>query len=116
MFETLFSPSMRRERRESSAFEDEYQADTVVDVRKESIRIITPSVLTERDGLPSVGTNPGFSSQNISTKKKSPYIRNSFSFSRCGERGIRTPGTSRYNGFQDRRIRPLCHLSAAKVV
>ncbi len=22
-----------------------------------------------------------------------------------------TPGTSRYNGFQDRRNRPLCHLS-----
>ena len=32
-----------------------------------------------------------------------------------GERGIRTPGTSRYNGFQDRRIRPLCHFSAANV-
>ena len=30
-----------------------------------------------------------------------------------GERGIRTPGTSRFNGFQDRRIRPLCHLSEA---
>ena len=29
----------------------------------------------------------------------------------CGERGIRTPGTSQYNGFQDRRNRPLCHLS-----
>jgi hypothetical protein len=29
----------------------------------------------------------------------------------CGERGIRTPGTLLYNGFQDRRIRPLCHLS-----
>ena len=29
----------------------------------------------------------------------------------CGERGIRTPGTFQYNGFQDRRIRPLCHLS-----
>jgi hypothetical protein len=28
-----------------------------------------------------------------------------------GERGIRTPGTSRFNGFQDRRNRPLCHLS-----
>ncbi len=28
-----------------------------------------------------------------------------------GERGIRTPGTSQYNGFQDRRDRPLCHLS-----
>ncbi len=30
-----------------------------------------------------------------------------------GERGIRTPGTSQYNGFQDRRNRPLCHLSCA---
>ena len=29
----------------------------------------------------------------------------------CGETGIRTPGTSRSNGFQDRRNRPLCHLS-----
>ena len=28
-----------------------------------------------------------------------------------GEGGIRTPGTSQYNGFQDRRNRPLCHLS-----
>ena len=30
---------------------------------------------------------------------------------KLGERGIRTPGTSQYNGFQDRRNRPLCHLS-----
>ena len=29
----------------------------------------------------------------------------------CGETGIRTPDTSQYNGFQDRRNRPLCHLS-----
>ena len=29
----------------------------------------------------------------------------------CGERGIRTPGSVKINGFQDRRIRPLCHLS-----
>ena len=28
-----------------------------------------------------------------------------------GERGIRTPGTSRYDGFQDRCNRPLYHLS-----
>ena len=28
-----------------------------------------------------------------------------------GKRGIRTPGTSQYFGFQDRRNRPLCHLS-----
>jgi hypothetical protein len=32
-----------------------------------------------------------------------------------GERGIRTPGNFRFNGFQDRRIRPLCHLSGAKI-
>ena len=33
----------------------------------------------------------------------------------CGERGIRTPGTLPYYGFQDRRIRPLCHFSDAKI-
>ena len=32
-----------------------------------------------------------------------------------GERGIRTPGGFHLNGFQDRRNRPLCHLSAAKI-
>jgi hypothetical protein len=31
-----------------------------------------------------------------------------------GERGIRTPGPVTVNGFQDRRIRPLCHLSFSK--
>ena len=29
----------------------------------------------------------------------------------CGEIGIRTPGTLRYNSFQDCRNRPLCHFS-----
>ena len=29
----------------------------------------------------------------------------------CGRRGIRTPGPVKVNGFQDRRIRPLCHPS-----
>ena len=33
----------------------------------------------------------------------------------CGERGIRTPGSSHFNGFQDRRNRPLCHLSFAYI-
>ena len=33
----------------------------------------------------------------------------------CGERGIRTPGPFTVNGFQDRRNRPLCHLSGANV-
>ena len=32
-----------------------------------------------------------------------------------GERGIRTPGAVTPNGFQDRRDRPLCHLSGAKI-
>jgi hypothetical protein len=32
-----------------------------------------------------------------------------------GERGIRTPGGITHNGFQDRRIKPLCHLSAGKI-
>jgi site-specific DNA recombinase len=32
------------------------------------------------------------------------------------ERGIRTPGPVTVNGFQDRRIRPLCHLSLFNVV
>ena len=31
-----------------------------------------------------------------------------------GKRGIRTPGASQLNGFQDRRNRPLCHLSGGK--
>ena len=36
-------------------------------------------------------------------------MRTAFAFR--GERGIRTPGTSRYDGFQDRCNRPLYHLS-----
>ena len=38
--------------------------------------------------------------------------RKSFLTSFCGERGIRTPGGVTLNGFQDRRNRPLCHLSS----
>ena len=45
-----------------------------------------------------------------SAKKKSPANLSIYR-TLCGERGIRTPGTSQYAGFQDRCIRPLCHLS-----
>ena len=45
-----------------------------------------------------------------SAKKKSP-VNLAIYRTLCGERGIRTPGTSQYAGFQDRCIRPLCHLS-----
>ncbi len=44
------------------------------------------------------------------TTKKSPANLSIYR-TLCGERGIRTPGTSQYAGFQDRCIRPLCHLS-----
>ena len=43
-------------------------------------------------------------------KRKSP-VNQRLTGLCCGERGIRTPGTSQYAGFQDRCIRPLCHLS-----
>ena len=33
-----------------------------------------------------------------------------------GRRGIRTPGSLHFNGFQDRRIRPLCHPSIDFVI
>ena len=42
---------------------------------------------------------------------KKRALSDSFFILACGERGIRTPGASQLNGFQDRRNRPLCHLS-----
>lgn len=47
------------------------------------------------------------------TNKNASHSAGHFTF--CGERGIRTPGPLTVNGFQDRRIRPLCHLSGANV-
>ena len=49
--------------------------------------------------------------ENELFKKNKTLISQGFS----GERGIRTPGPVTVNGFQDRRIRPLCHLSGAKI-
>ncbi len=43
-------------------------------------------------------------------------LLNSFDILSCGERGIRTPGPFTVNGFQDRRNRPLCHLSGRKSI
>ena len=39
----------------------------------------------------------------------------SFDTDCSGERGIRTPGPVTVNGFQDRRFKPLSHLSGAKI-
>jgi hypothetical protein len=44
-------------------------------------------------------------------EKKKPSHRLVQGLFGSGERGIRTPGGVTLNGFQDRRIRPLCHLS-----
>ena len=48
---------------------------------------------------------------NLSKKRRG---EKSFAPTGCGERGIRTPGGVTLNGFQDRRIRPLCHLSVLR--
>ncbi len=54
------------------------------------------------------GSNPAI----VNAHKKRP-ARGLFCM-RGGEGGIRTPGTLRYNGFQDRRFRPLSHLSGIR--
>lgn len=48
-------------------------------------------------------------------KKVKINILHLFTLLSGGERGIRTPGGVTLNGFQDRRIRPLCHLSGANI-
>jgi len=45
-----------------------------------------------------------------SRKQKKPSKMLGFNYF-GGEIGIRTPGTSRFNSFQDCRNRPLCHFS-----
>ena len=39
------------------------------------------------------------------------YLHTTFYILLSGERGIQTPGTLQYGGFQDRCNRSLCHLS-----
>ena len=52
-------------------------------------------------------SRPFAHTQRRAETKKAPI----WGFCFGGERGIRTPGPLTVNGFQDRRIRPLCHLS-----
>ena len=51
-------------------------------------------------------------SADSDSQKRQRFLRCLFV---CGERGIRTPGGVTLNGFQDRRIRPLCHLSEKRL-
>ena len=63
-----------------------------------------------------------FMTDTLDTKKTYKSLTCRFLYCYClflsrpfsGEIGIRTPGTSQFNGFQDRRNRPLCHLSLNK--
>jgi hypothetical protein len=56
------------------------------------------------------------SSKIKKARKKTIFeVFTSFDIASGGERGIRTPGGFHLNGFQDRRIRPLCHLSGRKI-
>ena len=54
------------------------------------------------------------SPQTPPQKNKAPVNTGAFDLL-SGEIGIRTPGTSRYNSFQDCRNRPLCHFSVRKI-
>ena len=77
---------------------------------------------TEREGFePSVPFRAHTTSNRVpsTTRTSLPTRDHLFKF-HCvyqpllnGERGIRTPGTLRYNGFRDRPIRPLSHLSSS---
>ena len=65
------------------------------------------------EGLNRINVECSLSGKSYYEKKnpcKQLVYRDSF-FVFCGETGIRTPGAFQLNGFQDRRNRPLCHLS-----
>ena len=75
------------------------------DERREIIRILTEFSNTLRPSIPA--RNSYDCSISGIEGRRDVYKRQ--------ETGIRTPGTSQYNGFQDRRNRPLCHLSKTTV-
>ncbi len=65
---------------------------------------------------PQYTRNQGFTNPNLSLPFKALSGLNGQLGQDGGEGGIRTPGTVKPNGFQDRRIRPLCHLSICRCV
>ncbi len=89
--------------------------------KREFVNLVFDSNLYYQDGIYRTPTMLGVLSHNhlimkekgllIYEKKEGLLDEDPLS----GERGIRTPGPVTVNGFQDRRIRPLCHLSGAKV-
>ena len=58
--------------------------------------------------------NNCYASDSLTRQAKKKPVKPKFN-GLCGERGIRTPEPVTVNGFQDRRVRPLCHLSGVKI-
>ena len=77
-----------------------------------------PSTRKERDSNPwNAKRTTVFETAPIDHSGIFPKVKNKSDIGRFlgGDRGIRTPETFRFNGFQDRRYRPLSHISAAKI-
>lgn len=72
-------------------------------------RIQRPQPSLVAEASPKWSHSPGLTSLNRKTPLSRGFMLGG------GEWGIRTPEPVTVNGFQDRRIRPLCQLSATKV-
>ncbi len=95
------------------------QADTMQ--KREFVSMVFDNNLYYQDGIYRTPTMMGILAHNSLAMKEKGYLiyenkrDNLPMIPSSGERGIRTPGGVTLNGFQDRRIRPLCHLSGAKI-
>ena len=128
----VFPPASRASLTVRRARRDDLCPDVQTDRRKDTVRIgnnrytdpcLPYHYYRKRHRNPKLGTgNAARLSKKIPVrnryKKKRPTGKDqslavlSTPFVQLGgERGIRTPGGVTLNGFQDRRNRPLCHLS-----
>ncbi len=95
------------------------QADTMQ--KREFVSMVFDNNLYYQEGIYRTPTMMDMFTHNSLLMKEKGYLiyekkRDDFSIiPSSGERGIRTPGPFTVNGFQDRRIRPLCHLSGRKI-
>lgn len=95
------------------------QADTMQ--KREFVSMVFDNNLYYQDGIYRTPTMMSILAHNALEMREKGYLiyenkrDNIAIIPSSGERGIRTPGPVTVNGFQDRRIRPLCHLSGAKI-
>ena len=101
---SLFSLQSERRIRESAAIHRDKRADL-------------PAAHSPREQPPRETIRKNPKQFGTSRYEKEPDNRLSLPSKICGgEGGIRTPGPFRVNGFQDRRDRPLRHLSVSKSI